>query len=248
MVSNGFDGDGPGESLLEVIDLNSFYGDSQALFDVSIDVNRTEIIGIFGLNGMGKTTLLRSIVNQLVRTEGSIYFDGEDISGKPTFEIVNRGIAFVPEDRAIYSELSVTQNLDLAVPSTVSADERAERRQQVFELFPRIRERLTQPAGTLSGGEQQMMAIARGLLSDPKLLMLDEPTEGLAPVIIDDVLDAISELADRDRTILIVEQNINRFLPIIDRGYVLQNGRIEFDGLAAELEDEERQEEYLGLA
>lgn len=232
--------------LLSVADLDAFYDESQVLFDVSVDINDNEVVGVFGRNGMGKTTLLRSIVNQVHHT-GTVRFEGDEISTLPTNEIARRGVAYVPEDRAIYAELSVEENIDLAAPRGVSSDELDRRLDRILQMFPNLEERFDSPGGTLSGGEQQMLAIARGLITQPKLLLLDEPTEGLAPVIIDDLLESLEELAEAERTIVLVEQNINRTLSIVDRGYFIENGRIVADGDAEELADESLQQQYLTI-
>ncbi|SDX94960.1 ABC transporter ATP-binding protein [Halobellus clavatus] len=231
--------------LLTVEDLNAFYGSSQILFDVSIDVGDNEVIGIFGRNGMGKTTLLDSLVNRIDRKTGRVTYRGEDISEWSTHEIIREQIAYVPEDREIYPALTVRENLELATPSGVSDDVREERIQNVFSQFERLGEREKQRGGTLSGGEQQMLAIGRGLVSDPDLLLLDEPTEGLAPAIIDDVVEILESLVTGDRTVLIVEQNIKRMLPLIDRGYIIQTGEIVEEGDSEYLSDEEIHERYL---
>ena len=234
------------EPLLSVDGLDAFYGDSQALFDVTLSVEPEEVVGLFGRNGMGKTTLLRSIVNQ-VRHTGTVTFEGEDVSGLRSFEIIRRGVAYVPEDRAVYAELTVEENIELAAPREVDTDEVQRRLERILEMFPNLEERLDRPGGTLSGGEQQMLAIARGLVAQPTLLLLDEPTEGLAPVIIDDLMETLEELAGEERTIVLVEQNINRTLPIVDRGYFIENGRVVAEGDAEELADESLQREYLTI-
>lgn len=231
--------------LLEVEDLDAFYGESQVLFGVDLTVGDNDVVGVFGRNGMGKTTLLDSIVNRIDRKTGTVRFRGEDVTDWPTHEIVRERLAYVPEDREIYPALSVHENLELAVPASVSDDVRDERIGEVFEQFERLGERRDQRGGTLSGGEQQMLAIGRALVSDPDLLLLDEPTEGLAPAIVDDVVDIVEELAAGDRSVLVVEQNIKRMLPIIDRGYLIETGRIVAEGDAEYLSDDELHEEYL---
>lgn len=234
------------DTLLSVSDLDAFYGDSQVLFDISFDIHDQEVVGIFGRNGMGKTTLLRSILNQVDHT-GAVTFEGENIAKLKPYEITRRGVAYVPEDRAIYSELSVEENINLAAPRGVDDDEIDRRLDRIIEMFPNLRDRFNQPGGTLSGGEQQMLAIARGLITQPKLLLLDEPTEGLAPVIIDDLMETLAELANEDWTIVLVEQNINRTLPIVDRGYFIENGRIVAEGDDDKLADETLQQEFLTI-
>jgi len=232
-------------NLLSVEDLNAFYGDSQVLFDVSIELGSNEVVGIFGRNGMGKTTLLNSLVNRIDRKTGTVTYRGQDVSEWSTHEIIREGIAYVPEEREIFPALSVRENLQLAMSSSVSEEEIEERIQNVFSQFERLRERQNQRGGTLSGGEQQMLAIGRALVTDPDLLLLDEPTEGLAPAIIDDVVEILESLIASDRAVLIVEQNINRMLPLIDRGYMIQTGQIVEEGDSEFLGDEALQDKYL---
>lgn len=235
-----------GDALLAVEDLDAFYGESKILFDVSIEVGHNELVGIFGRNGMGKTTLLRSIVNRVVDDRnGRILFDGEDVTDWDTHDIVRRGISYVPEERAIYADLTVRENLELAAPRSMSDDRIDARIGDLYDRFPRLEERRSRKGGTLSGGEQQMLAIARGLLPEPKVLLLDEPTEGLAPVIVNDVLQILRDIAEQDRSVLLVEQNISKTLPLIARGYMMENGRIVVDGDTDRLGDEELQERYL---
>jgi branched-chain amino acid transport system ATP-binding protein len=231
--------------LLSVEDLNAFYGDSQVLFDVSMNLGTNDVVGVFGRNGMGKTTLLNSLVNRIDRKTGTVTYRGQDVSQWSPHEIIREGIAYVPEEREIYPALSVRENLDLAMSSDVGDDVREERIQNVFTQFERLGERQNQRGGTLSGGEQQMLAIGRALVTDPDLLLLDEPTEGLAPTIIDDVVEILESLVTGDRAVLIAEQNINRMLPLIDRGYMIQTGQIVEEGDSEFLGDEEIQDKYL---
>ncbi|WP_049986098.1 ABC transporter ATP-binding protein [Halobellus rufus] len=231
--------------LLSVEDLNAFYGDSQVLFDVSLEIGSDDVVGVFGRNGMGKTTLLNSLVNRIDRKTGTVTYRGQDVSDWAPHEIIREGIAYVPEEREIYPALSVRENLELAMAASVSEDVREERIQNVFTQFERLGEREKQRGGTLSGGEQQMLAIGRALVTDPDLLLLDEPTEGLAPAIIDDVVEILESLVTGDQAVLIVEQNINRMLPLIDRGYMIQTGQIVEEGDSEYLGDEELQEKYL---
>jgi branched-chain amino acid transport system ATP-binding protein len=234
------------EALLAVENVDAFYGESQILFDVSIEVGHNELVGIFGRNGMGKTTLLRSIVNRVVDNRtGRIRFDGEDVTGWDTHDIVRSGLSYVPEERAIYGDLTVRENLELAAPRSMADDRIDARIADLYDRFPRLEERRSRKGGTLSGGEQQMLAIARGLLPEPKLLLLDEPTEGLAPVIVNDVIQILRDLAEQDRSVLLVEQNISKTLPLIARGYMMENGRVVVDGDADRLGDDALQERYL---
>ena len=231
--------------LLSVEDLNAFYGDSQVLFDVSMNLGTNDVVGVFGRNGMGKTTLLNSLVNRIDRKTGTVTYRGQDVSQWSPHEIIREGIAYVPEEREIYPALSVRENLDLAMSSDVGDDVREDRIQNVFTQFERLGERQNQRGGTLSGGEQQMLAIGRALVTDPDLLLLDEPTEGLAPTIIDDVVEILESLVTGDRAVLIAEQNINRMLPLIDRGYMIQTGQIVEEGDSEFLGDEGIQDKYL---
>lgn len=233
--------------LLSVSDLDAFYGESQVLFDVSLRVDEDEVVGLFGRNGMGKTTLLESIVNRIDRKTGSVRYRDQDITDWSTHDIIRNDIAYVPEDREIYPALTVRENLELAAPRTVSDAVVEQRIAEIFDRFDRLEERVTYKGGTLSGGEQQMLAIARGLIKDPDLLLLDEPTEGLAPIIVEEVVDVLGELAAENRSVFFVEQNINRMLPLVDRGYLIENGRIVADGDAAVLGDESLQEKHLAI-
>jgi len=235
-------------NLLSVEDLNAFYGDSQVLFDVSIELGSNEVVGIFGRNGMGKTTLLNSLVNRIDRKTGTVTYRGQDVSEWSTHEIIREGIAYVPEEREIFPALSVRENLQLAMSSSVSEEEIEERIQNVFSQFERLRERQNQRGGTLSGGEQQMLAIGRALVTDPDLLLLDEPTEGLAPQIVQDVIRTIKKIRDQDIPILLVEQNLNTVLEVADRVYILEQGKNVYEGTVPELRDDEAtQQEFLGV-
>lgn len=231
--------------LLTVRDLSAYYGESQVLFDVDIDVEEDGVIGIFGRNGMGKTTLLDSIVNRIDRKTGTVRYRGTDITDWPTHDIIREDIAYVPEDREIYPALSVRENLELATPRGLSDEEISERIRNVYDRFERLEERADQRGGTLSGGEQQMLAIGRALVTEPDLLLLDEPTEGLAPIIVDDVVSALEGLADQDRAVLLVEQNITKTLPLIERGYIIEGGEMVVEGSTERLSDETLHEKYL---
>jgi branched-chain amino acid transport system ATP-binding protein len=220
-------------ALLEVEGIDTFYGQSQALHDVSLDVEDREVVSLLGRNGAGKTTTLRSIVGIRPPRAGRITYDGEDITGIPTFEIIRKGIGFVPEDRQVWPTLTVEENLD--VPAGLGGSWSVE---DTYDLFPVLEDKRAAHAGDLSGGEQQMLVLARGLLGGTDLLLLDEPSEGLAPQIVQDVRDAIEDLKN-ELTILLVEQNVNMALSVADRVYVLANGRIVHEGRADELDPED---------
>lgn len=230
---------------LTVEELNAYYAESQILFDVSISVGENDVVGVFGRNGMGKTTLLESIVNRIDRKTGTIRYRGQEITTMAPHEIVREKIAYVPEDREIYTALTVRENLELAVPKDTDDAVKEERIGEVFDRFDRLEARATQRGGTLSGGEQQMLAIGRALVGGPDLLLLDEPTEGLAPLIIEEVIEVLNDLVSQNRAVLLVEQNINRTLPLIDRGYIIESGRIVANGDAEFLDDESLHGEYL---
>lgn len=231
--------------LLTVRDLSAYYGESQVLFDVSIDIEETGVIGVFGRNGMGKTTLLDSIINRIGRKTGTIRFKGTDITDWKTHDIIRENVAYVPEDREIYPALSVRENLELATPQHISVEESESRLDRVFNRFERLEERASQRGGTLSGGEQQMLAIGRALVTEPDLLLLDEPTEGLAPIIIEDVVEVLEDLATEDLAVLLVEQKIKKTLPLIDRGYIIESGQVVAAGNDEQLGDERLHDEYL---
>ena len=218
-------------SLLEVEAVNSFYGDSHILFDVSLSVGRNEVVALLGRNGAGKTTTLRSIMGLVTPRSGRIRLDGRVISGLPPFEIARLGLQLVPEERAIFGQLTVEENLRLAAltaPQAWTLD-------RIYEFFPRLRERRRSGGRQLSGGEQQMLAIARALIRDARVILLDEPFEGLAPLIVRDLVRVSRDLAAQGRTILVVEQNVVAALSFADRVYVLNNGHIAWEGTPAAL-------------
>jgi branched-chain amino acid transport system ATP-binding protein len=235
-------------ALLEVRDLHVFYGNIEALKGISLDAEQGQVVAILGGNGAGKTTTLRSISGLLRPRSGSIAFAGESITGLQAHVIVNRGLSQVPEGRRIFSILNVEENLNLG--GYLIRSQRAlvhERKEAVYRLFPRLEERRGQLAGTLSGGEQQMLAIGRAMMSDPKLLMLDEPSLGLSPLLARSVLKTVREIANRGTTVLLVEQNARQALAIADRAYVIETGRIVLEGDAASLAKDARvQRAYLG--
>jgi branched-chain amino acid transport system ATP-binding protein len=211
--------------MLDVSDLNVSYGQAQALWDVGLSVNAGEIVSIVGVNGAGKSTLVNTIAGLLRPTSGRILMDGEDVAKVPSHTICEHGIAVVPEGRRILPEMTVRDNLDLGSYRPGARSQRADRTEWIHSLFPVLKDRQNQLAGTMSGGEQQMLAIGRALMSDPKLLLLDEPSLGLAPVIVDKIFDVVTEIKDTV-SVCLVEQNIIRALEISSRGYVLSEGRI----------------------
>jgi branched-chain amino acid transport system ATP-binding protein len=234
-------------ALLEVQDMHSYYGHIHALQGISLTVEEGEVVTLIGSNGAGKTTTLRSINGILPPREGKIVFNGEEIQGVPAHDMISRGIAQSPEGRKIFFRMTVLENLEMGA---YHRSDRAEIRQdmdRVFELFPRLKERMKQGAGTMSGGEQQMLAIGRALMSRPKLLLLDEPSMGLAPVLVERIFQIIEEINHQGTTILLVEQNANVALEIATRGYVLESGKIVNSASAEKLrEDPKVREAYLG--
>jgi branched-chain amino acid transport system ATP-binding protein len=232
-------------SLLEVDSIDVAYGNVQVLWDVSLSVDKGETVALLGANGAGKTTTLKTICGDLVPMEGEVRYDGESIGDLPHEEVVAKGVAHVPEGREVFTESTVRENLELG--SYLDRSGMDDRLQRVYDIFPRLEERAKQRAGTLSGGEQQMLAIGRGLMSDPDLLLLDEASLGLAPVLVDDVFEAIQRINDEGTTVLLVEQDIYNALRVADRGYVIQTGEISLSGTAEELAQDKRVEEsYLG--
>ncbi len=236
-------------NLLEVEKINAFYGDVQVLWDVSFEVSKGEIVALIGANGAGKTSTLRSISRIINIKSGSIRWIGEKIQNLPAYRVSRMGIAHVPEGRELFVELTVLDNLMLSSLYTVKDEKRKEELlETVFFLFPKLRERKDQIAGSLSGGEQQMVAIGRGLMSDPKLLMLDEPSLGLAPIIVSEMFAVIKEISQRGVTVLLVEQNVYKTLEICSRAYVLETGVITMEGKGTELmKDDHIRKAYLGL-
>ena len=231
--------------ILEVNDINVYYNQIHAIRDVSLEVNEGEIVALIGANGAGKSTTLRTISGLLRSKTGSIIFDGEDISKTDAYKLVGKWLAQVPEGRRIFLQMTVQENLDMG--AFTRKDDIKASMKAVFEQFPRLKERRNQIAGTLSGGEQQMLAMGRALMSRPKLLMLDEPSMGLSPILVQQVFDIIKELNDAGTTILLVEQNAEMALEIADRAYVLESGAIKLSGTGAELAaSEEIKKAYLG--
>jgi branched-chain amino acid transport system ATP-binding protein len=234
--------------MLSVQDLDVFYGDAQALDQVSLEVEEGAIVAIVGANGAGKTSLIRSIAGMLRPSSGAIRYRGNDIAGLPSFRVCNLGIGQVAEGRQVFPTLTVLENLDMGAMLPRAHAAREANRERVFALFPRLKERLRQAAGTLSGGEQQMLAIGRCLMGAPELVMFDEPSLGLAPTIVQDVLAAIRDLNAQGLTCVLVEQNVAVSLRLASRAYVLENGRITLSGTGAELLADDRvRQAYLGM-
>lgn len=234
--------------MLEIRDLDAGYGDTQVLFGMNLQVRRGEVVAIVGSNGVGKTTLLRTIAGLLQPMRGSIRFDGAEIGGQATKSIVEQGVVLVPEGRRLFPRMTVRRNLELGAYSRRARPHLDQRLDFVHRLFPILQERAQQLGGTLSGGQQQMCAIARGLVAMPELLMLDEVSLGLAPIAVDRVYDAIRSIRDSGVTLLIVEQNVSRALAMADRAYVLQHGHAALSGTGRELsQNPEVQSIYLGL-
>lgn len=234
-------------ALLEVKNLDVHYGVIQAIRDVSFEVNEGEIVTLIGANGAGKTTTMQSIMGLIHPSHGEIYYDGQKINGIPSHKIVKLGMTQVPEGRRIFSELTVYENLLMGAYTRKDKDGIEKDFDDIYALFPRLEERKNQIAGTLSGGEQQMLAMGRAIMSRPKLLMLDEPSMGLSPLLVDQVFEIIKRFHENGTTILLVEQNANKSLAISDRAYVLENGRIVLSGTGAELlASEEIKKAYLG--
>ena len=232
--------------MLKAEDLNVYYGPIHAVKGVSFEVNDGEIVTLIGANGAGKSTTLKTVSGLMRSYGGSIEFMGKSISSTPAHKIVELGIAHVPEGRRIFTSMSVEENLDMGAFTVRGGNLEADK-EMVFEQFPRLKERRRQIAGTLSGGEQQMLAMGRALMSHPKLLMLDEPSMGLAPILVEQVFDIVSALHKAGTTILLVEQNAEMALSIADRAYVMETGRITLSGTGKELAaSEEVQKAYLG--
>ena len=221
-------------TILKVDDINVYYGSIHAIKGISFEVNEGEIVTLIGANGAGKSTTLNTISGLLHSKTGHIEFMGEPLNHVPSHKVVSKGLALVPEGRRIFLQMSVQENLDMGAFSRRGGNIDADM-ERVFEQFPRLKERRKQVAGTLSGGEQQMLAMGRALMSNPKLLMLDEPSMGLAPILVDEIFDIVKTLHAGGTTILLVEQNAQMALSVADRGYVLETGRIVTSGTGAEL-------------
>jgi branched-chain amino acid transport system ATP-binding protein len=235
-------------AMLEVNDIHTYYGNIHALKGISLNVEEGEIVTLIGANGAGKTTTLRTISGLITPRQGTVHLEGEDLAKYKAHEIVFKGVAMVPEGRGIFAKLTVSENLDMGA---YSRDDRAGIRQDLdrsFTLFPRLKERRTQVAGTLSGGEQQMLATARALMASPRLLLMDEPSMGLAPVLVESVFETIERINNEGTTILLVEQNATMALSVASRGYVLQTGEIVLHDTVENLRQNEMvQKAYLGI-
>ena len=234
-------------AMLEVKGLQVYYGVIQALKDVSFEVNQGEVIALIGANGAGKTTTLHTVTGLLPSKAGSIMFEGVDITKMPAHKIVEMGIAHVPEGRRVFAELSVYENLLMGAYTRKDKKEIAENLEKVYQRFPRLKERKNQRAGTLSGGEQQMLAMGRALMSNPKMIVMDEPSMGLSPIFVNEIFDIIEKVSASGTTVLLVEQNAKKALSIADRAYVLETGKIVLSGDANELmNDDSIKKAYLG--
>ncbi len=233
--------------MLEVHSLNAFYGKAQMLFDVSLEVGRGEVVALMGRNGAGKSTTIKSIMGLLQSKRGQVRFLGEDIAALEPYQIARRGLGFVPEDRRVFSELSVMQNLEVG-RQAARAGVQAWTPERLFRLFPNLGEMPDRPGGSMSGGEQQMLTVARTLMGNPLLMMLDEPSEGVAPVIVEQMAHMIMTLKQQGLSILLSEQNLHFAQMVCDRAYVLEQGQIRFSGtMEALAANDEVQQNYLSL-
>ena len=234
-------------AMLEVKDLQVYYGVIQALKGISFHVNQGEVIALIGANGAGKTTTLQTLTGILSPKSGSIVFEGKDLTRTPAHKIVEMGMAHVPEGRRVFAELSVYENLKLGAYTRKDKKEIEETLARVYKSFPRLEERKNQLAGTLSGGEQQMLAMGRALMSHPKIILMDEPSMGLSPIFVNEIFDIIQEVSKSGTTVLLVEQNAKKALSIADRAYVLETGKIVLEGKASDLlNNDSIKKAYLG--
>ena len=235
------------EPVLELRNVSTHYGLVSVLRDVNVRILPGEMVCLLGGNASGKTTTLKTILGYVKPSEGDVLLDGVVVTGLPTMELIARGVSMVPENRRLFANMTVAENLELGGYLRKDKDKLEADREQVFQTFPRVRERLKQKAGTLSGGEQQMVAMGRALMADPKVLLMDEPSMGLAPVLVEQVFEIIRQIRALGKTIFVVEQNANMALSIADRGYVLQTGEIVLSGDAQELlNDPLMRQAYLG--
>lgn len=234
--------------MLNVRNIDVYYGDVQVVWDISFDVRQGEVVALIGANGAGKSTTLKTISGLLRPEKGEILFEGRPLHTVKPHHLIELGIAHVPEGRRLFAEMSVEENLDMGSLRGDAKDKRAETKEMVFELFPRLKERRKQHAGTLSGGEQQMVAVGRGLMSRPRVLMFDEPSLGLAPILVREIFNVIENIRSQGTTVLIVEQNVKQTLTIADRAYVLENGKITLQGTGESLLGNEHvKTAYLGV-
>jgi branched-chain amino acid transport system ATP-binding protein len=228
-------GNGSPAPVLQLRNVSTHYGMVSVLRNVDMEIYEGEMVCLLGGNASGKTTTLKTILGYVVPSQGEVVLSGEVVSGRSTTEIVRRGISMVPENRRLFSDMTVAENLDLGAFQRSDTEAIERDREQVLEMFPRVRERLKQKAGTLSGGEQQMVAMGRALMADPKVLLMDEPSMGLAPVLVDQVFEIIQSIRALGRTVFVVEQNANMALSIADRGYVIQTGQVVLSDTATNL-------------
>ena len=234
-------------AMLEVKDLEVYYGMIQAIKGISFEVNKGEVIALIGANGAGKTTTLHTITGLLSPKKGSVIFEGEDITKIPAHKIVSMGMAHVPEGRRVFADLSVYENLKLGAYTRKDKENLNKDLENIYKRFPRLAERKNQSAGTLSGGEQQMLAMGRALMSKPSIILMDEPSMGLSPILVNEIFDIIESISKSGTTVLLVEQNAKKALSIADRAYVLETGKIVTSGKASELlEDNSIKKAYLG--
>ncbi len=235
--------------MLEINGIDVFYGSVQALWDVSFRIEQGEIVTIIGANGAGKSTLLRSIAGLLEPRRGEIRFEGENVTGLPPYALVRRGIVLIPEARQLWPAMTVIENLEMGAYARAARRVRKETLRSVLQMFPMLEHRARQNAGTLSGGEQQMCAIGRGLMARPRLLLLDEPSLGLAPLLVREVFASLKAIREQGVTIVLVEQNMAHALALADRAFVMETGRITLSGAARDLQNDPRvREGYLGAA
>jgi branched-chain amino acid transport system ATP-binding protein len=234
--------------VFEVRNIEVFYGDVQVIWDVSFEVKQGEVVALIGANGAGKSTTLKTVSGLLRPRKGEVFFNGTPLTAVEPYKRIAMGMALCPEARRLFTEMTVEENLDMGSLKGKARQKREETKDMVFRLFPILRERRKQLAGTLSGGEQQMVAIGRGLMSLPKLMMFDEPSLGLAPILVREIFDVIEKIRDEGTTVLIVEQNVKQTLEIADRAYVLENGRVVMQGTGKDLlNDPHVRTAYLGV-
>jgi branched-chain amino acid transport system ATP-binding protein len=234
--------------MLLLRSVSAGYGSFQALFDISLDIGDGEAVGVIGRNGAGKTTLMRVISGMIPIASGEMHLDGQSIAGLPAYRIVEHGIAHVPENRRLFPRLTVEENLRMGAYVTSGRTHFHRQLAHVYDLFPRLKDRSSQQAGTLSGGEQQMCAIARALMSCPKILLMDEPSAGLAPLVVEQVFDLVRRIRSEGLAVLIVEQNVQQVLGVVDRAYVIEVGTVKLAGTSAELKDSTLvRQAYMGL-